>query len=89
MLKGALNVESENEFEYGKLTSTVMYNTFYTQSNVEPVSITFGLGATVSVNAIIGLPTLTAWKMILDLDKIKHYQKLCIFGSHCRFWMPI
>ena len=61
MLEGALNMESAKEFEAVKLTATLTYKTSYNHSNVEPVRITLGLGATVSANAIIGLPALTAW----------------------------
>ena len=60
MLEGTLNVDSSKEFESGKITDTVTYKTCYTHSNGEPVRTTFSLGATVSINAIIGLPTLTA-----------------------------
>ena len=60
ILEGTLNIDSAKEFEAGKRTSTVTYNTRYTGSNGEPVRITFGIGATISVNAIIGLPILTA-----------------------------
>ena len=60
MLKGSLNMESAKAFEAGKLTATLTYNTPYIHSNVEPVFITFGLGETFSVNAIIVLPTLTS-----------------------------
>ena len=73
MLEGALKVDSAKEFEAGKLTATVTYNTSYTHSNGEPFCITFGIGTTVSVNATIGLPTLTARKMILDIDKNKAF----------------
>ena len=46
-----------------------MYNTYYTHSNGKPVQNTFSHGEIVSVNAIIGLPTLTSQKRILDLDE--------------------
>ena len=75
MLEGALNVESEKQFEIGKLTDTVKYNTCYTNSNGELVCINFGLGIAVSVNAIIRLPTLTDWKTILDLEENKAFSK--------------
>ena len=52
-----------------------MYNTHYTHCNGELISITFGLGETVSVNANIELPTLTAQKRILYLDKNKASSK--------------
>ena len=82
MLEGALNVESSKEFESGKLTDTVTYNTSYNHSNGELVCITFGLVATVSINAVIGIPTLTAWKMILDLDENKAFSKTM------QIWFP-
>ena len=59
--------------EAGKLIATMTYNTRDSHSNGEPVHITFVLGATVSVNAIIGIPTLTACEMVLDLDKNKAF----------------
>ena len=68
-------MDSAKEFETGKLTTTVAYNTFYTNSNVQPVSITFSIGATISGNDIIRLATLTDWKLILDLDKNKAFSK--------------
>ena len=45
MIEGALNVDSAKEFESGKITATVTYNTRYIHSNGEPVCITFSLGA--------------------------------------------
>ena len=56
MLEDTLNVDSAKEFEADRLTSTVTYNTCYTDSNGKPGRSTFGPGATVSVNAIVGLP---------------------------------
>ena len=34
----------------------------------KPVTLSFGLGTAIAVNAIIGLPTFKKWKLILDLD---------------------
>ena len=76
-------MDSVKEFESGKLTPTVTYNTCYTHSNVEPVCITFGLGATVSVNSVIGLPTLTTQKRILYLDENKASSK------NMQLWFPL
>ena len=59
-----------------------MYNTHYTHCNGELISITFGLGETVSVNANIELPTLTAQKRILYLDKNKASSKTM------QLWFP-
>ena len=80
MLEGALNVESYKQFEADKLTLTVTFNTRYTQSNVEPG---LSIGATVSVNAIIGLPTLTDRKRILDIDENKASSKTM------QLWLPL
>ena len=44
---------------FGKLTDLVMYNTNYFHTNfTKIVQIKFGLGKEVSVNSIIGIPTL-------------------------------
>ena len=43
----------------------------------------FGFGATVYDNSIIGLPTPTAWKMILDLDENKAFSKTM------QIWLPL
>ena len=59
------------------------YSTHYTDSNGEPVCITSGLGETVSINAIIGLPALTTWKIILDLDENK------AFSETMQLWFPL
>ena len=32
------------------------------------MKLSFGLGESISVNAIIGLPTLKEWKLIMDMD---------------------
>ena len=81
--EGELNVDSAKEFEADKLTATMTYNTCYNNSNGEPFCITFGHGATVSVNAIIGIPTLTAWKMILYLDENRAFSKTM------QLWFPL
>ena len=39
------------------------------------VLLSFGLGETISVNAIIGLPTLRSWKMVLDIDEYQANSK--------------
>ena len=83
MLEGALNVELAKYFEAGKLTDTMTYITRYNHYNGEPVCITFVLGETVSVNSIIEFPTLTSWKMILDLEKNKAFSKTM------QIWLPL
>ena len=51
-----------------KLTAVVTYKTRYCDQSGKMITISFGLGESVSVNAIIGLPTLKELKMVLDVD---------------------
>ena len=48
--------------EYGHLTHIVRYFTPYTHNDGSPVFLSFGLGKSVSVNAIIGLTDIRRWK---------------------------
>ena len=50
---------------HGELTALVRYHLRY-QLKGRPVVISFGLGADVAVNSIIGLPTLRQWGGLLD-----------------------
>ena len=52
--------------EASKLTDIVTYMTRYTDSNGKMITVSFGLGDSISVNAIIGLPTFRAWELVLD-----------------------
>lgn len=54
-------------FETGRLTAVVTYLTRYSIDNT-PQTISFGLGNSIAVNGLIGLPQLKKWKMILDFD---------------------
>ena len=47
------------------------------------MTLYFGLGASIRVNAIIGLPTLRKWKMVLDINGGIASSKLinCYFDS--------
>ena len=51
-----------------KLTAMVTYKTRYFDDKHNPVTLSFGLGANVAVNAIIGKPTLHQWRCVLDFD---------------------
>jgi hypothetical protein len=53
---------------HGKLTAIVRYNTRYVDTKGQPITISFGLGEGITVNSIIGLPTLRHWKMNLCLS---------------------
>ena len=53
---------------HGKLTAIIQYWLRYETKN-ERVILSFGLGADVAVNSIIGLPTLRQWGGNLDFNK--------------------
>ena len=54
---------------YGQLTSIVTYHTQYKNKDGDAIKLSFGLGAEVAVNAIIGLPTLRKWGASIDIGK--------------------
>ena len=66
-----------------QLTSVVTYFTRYKLPNGELATISFGLGQNVLVNAIIGLPLLKKWKMILNLEVDQFSSKAL------NLWFPI
>ena len=70
-LNCAIDEESKRRVEstYGKLTAIVVYKTRYSDATGKQVTLEFGLGEGVAVNAIIGKPTLKAWKANLDFDR--------------------
>ena len=49
-----------------KLTAVVTYFTPYCDTSDRPLFLSFGLGESVTVNAIIGLPTIIAWGLVVD-----------------------
>ena len=51
-----------------KLTAVVTYKTRYTDNYGKPITLSFGLGKAIKMNAIIGLPIFKQWKIILDLN---------------------
>ena len=63
LLEGVTS-ELSHDDDIGKLTSIVTYRTRYP---APADKISFGLGKSVGVNGIIGLPTLKDWGMILDV----------------------
>lgn len=75
VLEGVTSNGDNSDFETGKLTAVVTYYTRY-KHNDEAVTISFGLGDSIAVNGIIGLPTLREWKMVLDIDEGIAYSKL-------------
>jgi len=71
---------------YGKLTAVVTYHTQYTDTDGTPITLAFGLGASVAVNAIVGLPTIRKWKACIDVGQDIVNSKLMnlIFPIHYR-----
>ena len=61
---------------YGQLTSVVTYHTQYRDEKGASIKLSFGLGAEVAVNAIIGLPTLRKWKASIDIGNDNFVSKL-------------
>lgn len=75
VLEGVTSNGDNSDFETGKLTAVVTYYTRY-KNDGKAVTISFGLGDSIAVNGIIGLPTLREWKMVLDIDEGIAYSKL-------------
>ncbi|MGH7974283.1 MAG: hypothetical protein ACREBR_02060, partial [bacterium] len=59
-LQGAVEITTEDTGTLGKLTAIVRYYTPYCDNTGAPVVIAFALGDDVSVNTIIGWPTIEA-----------------------------
>lgn len=49
-----------------KLVAVVTYRTPYTSNTGDAITLSFGLGHNVSVRTIIGLPTIKAWKGVMN-----------------------
>ena len=64
-LSYAVTDVEQRESMHEKLTDLVQYYLRY-QLKGRPVVISFGLGANVAVNSIIGLPTLRQWGGLLE-----------------------
>jgi hypothetical protein len=54
--------------ELSNLSAVVTYKTRYHDKNDKPLTLSFGLGDSITVNAIIGLPTFHEWQLILDVS---------------------
>lgn len=61
------DVRDVEEFEKGRLTALVTYKTCYLINNI-PQTLSFGLGSSIAVNGLIGLPQLRKWKIVMDFD---------------------
>ena len=57
----------KTESMHGKLTDIVRYWLRY-KNDDKNVVLSFGLGASVTVNSIVGVPTIKAWKCLFDFD---------------------
>ena len=65
--KDGSNIDNKKELD-NCLTAVVRYKTPYSFENGTPVTISYGLGKHVAVNAIIGLPTLRQWGADISLS---------------------
>ena len=70
-LQCAVNDLDKVTEEHGKLTAIVRYRTPYTDTNGQPMLVSFGLGADVAVRSIIGVPTLRSWQASIDFGANK------------------
>ena len=59
-----------------QLTAVVINKTYYVHPNIKNMTISFGRGKSVSVNAIIGLPTNKECKLVWGVDAIRATSKL-------------
>ena len=59
----------DKELLTNQLTGVVVYKTRYVLPDGKPATIAFGLGTSISVNAIIGIPTWKSWGINLDLSQ--------------------
>ena len=67
----------------GKLTAIITYKTRYTKPCGSPVFLKFGLGEDIKVNAIIGIPQLKIWELLINLKENK-----CV-SPYFNLWFPI
>ena len=58
---------AKTESMYGKLNAIVRYWLRY-KNDGKNVILSFDLGASVTVNSIVGIPTIKAWKYLLDFE---------------------
>ena len=73
-LEGAVtNPDSFDASAHGLLTAVIRYRTSYRTTDDSAVFISFALGPNVSVNTIIGLPSLSAFRMNIDLHSFTAY----------------
>ena len=67
---------ADSKKDCNRLTAVVSYKTRYLKPDGTNMTLEFGLGESISVNAIIGLPTLKEWKMVIDMDSCTATSKL-------------
>ena len=74
--------DADNNLD-NQLTAVVTYKTRYRMADGTNATLSFGLGKDIQVNAIVGLPQIKTWKILLDLDDNKCFAKLF------NIWLPI
>ena len=52
-----------------QLTAVVTYKTWYMLPTGQPALLSLGLGESIGPNAILGIPTLRSWQIIVNLSK--------------------
>jgi hypothetical protein len=64
---------------HGRLTAVIRYFTPYTQTGNDnrPVILSFALGPDVTVNSIIGLPTIDSFNLSIDLCNNRAHSSIC------------
>ena len=67
---------SNAEKDKGKLSSVVTYKTRYHKEDGTMMTLSFGLGEDILVNAIIGLPTFREWQLVLDISENRVFSKM-------------
>jgi hypothetical protein len=77
-LLGAV-ADSNTLSTHGRLTTVIRYFTPYTQSGNDnrPVILSFALGPDVTVNTIVGLPTIDSFGLSIDLRTNRAYSSTC------------
>ena len=67
---------AEGDADASKLMAVVMYKPRYFLPCGEPALLKFSLGRDVKVNAIIGMPQIKAWHLVLDLNAKQCFSKV-------------
>ena len=67
---------SQAEKDADKFSAVVTYKTRYHNAAGKVVTLSFGIGKAITVNANIGLPTFREWSLVLDVSENRVTSKL-------------